>query len=360
MCRDCTEKLMKQGDPCPFCRKEIEGFDLGKRSSSIGAAGLWHMSLRNLSELASGEGFNDYFRNMFNGNEATYLRWKKFFDVLGIEEGKGGGGLIETQVLKITNSEDLMKLRALAQLCSKEFFDDKSLLVVAWRRIMEVLDMEEKRDKKGEKEEGGTTKLEMLDGCFALGQACGWVGDFEDARRYYKRAKEGYEEQLGRDSEKAIEVARSLIASATMSRREKIEKYRDLLKRMERALGEENVVTLDTLNALGNRPRENGEYDEAKEVYERCLAGRMAVLGGGHKDKLGTLQNLGVVYSKLENYEKALECYERALTGKEKLLGKAHPETLMAVECIAIVYNVGLKEYEKAFEMYTKALKGYE
>ncbi|GMH79864.1 hypothetical protein TL16_g08300 [Triparma laevis f. inornata] len=192
MCRDCTEKLMKQGDPCPFCRKEIEGFDLGKRSSSIGAAGLWHMSLRNLSELASGEGFNDYFRNMFNGNEATYLRWKKNFDVLGIEEGKGGGGLIETQVLKITNSEDLMKLRALAQLCSKEFFDDKSLLVVAWRRIVEVLEMDKKKEgEKGEKEDGDAKKLEILDACAALGRACNRVMDYEYARRYYKRAKGG-------------------------------------------------------------------------------------------------------------------------------------------------------------------------
>ena len=39
----------------------------------------------------------------------------------------------------ITRSEDLVKLRALAKLCSQEFFNDKSLRVVAWRRILEVL-----------------------------------------------------------------------------------------------------------------------------------------------------------------------------------------------------------------------------
>jgi len=42
-------------------------------------------------------------------------------------------------VLLITKSEDLVKLRTLAELCSKDFFDDPSLLVVVWRKILEVL-----------------------------------------------------------------------------------------------------------------------------------------------------------------------------------------------------------------------------
>jgi len=41
--------------------------------------------------------------------------------------------------------------------------------------------------------------------CTALGVACGNVEDLEDSRRYHERAREGYEEQLGRDSKKALE-----------------------------------------------------------------------------------------------------------------------------------------------------------
>jgi len=141
-CRDCTKKLMKLRDPCPFCRRPIQGYELGKWTSSTGAAGLWPASLKNLSELASGEGFSDYFRDLFNGNEASWRRWKEVFDVLGI--AKGGGGSIETQVLRITNSEDLVKLRALAELCSQEYFYDRSLSVAVWRRIMEVLEIAKK------------------------------------------------------------------------------------------------------------------------------------------------------------------------------------------------------------------------
>ncbi|GMH70284.1 hypothetical protein TrLO_g1627 [Triparma laevis f. longispina] len=47
---------------------------------------------------------------------------------------------MEQQVLIITRSEELVKLTALAKLCSKVFFDDLSLLVVAWRRVLDVLE----------------------------------------------------------------------------------------------------------------------------------------------------------------------------------------------------------------------------
>ncbi|GMI11546.1 hypothetical protein TrLO_g7485 [Triparma laevis f. longispina] len=124
------------------------------------------------------------------------------------------------------------------------------------------------KNKKQQKKKD-PRKLEILDACYALGKACGFVGDFDDAKRYYKRAKEGYEEQLGRDSEKAHEVTRSLIIGAGMSEGERSQNLRDLVKMMERALGEENVVTLHTLSTLGEELRQNGQYEEAIKVHER-------------------------------------------------------------------------------------------
>ncbi|GMH76212.1 hypothetical protein TrLO_g4030 [Triparma laevis f. longispina] len=76
---------------------------------------------------------------------------------------------MEQQVLKITRSEDLVKLRALAELCGQEFFEDPSLLVVAWRRILEVLELampEEKKvrgKKKKQKKKKDPRKLKILD-----------------------------------------------------------------------------------------------------------------------------------------------------------------------------------------------------
>ena len=161
---------------------------------------------------------------MFVGIEASYLRWKEVFDVLEIgSTSEVGPDLpLEQQVLMITKSEDVAKLRALAKLCSKEFFDDPSLRVAVWRRILEVLELAmpsvvekkaRRNKKKQQKKKNDPRKLEILDACWELGKACNQVRNMDDARRYTKRAKEGYEEQLGRDSEKALESTGDFLVS---------------------------------------------------------------------------------------------------------------------------------------------------
>ena len=115
---------------------------------------------------------------------------------------------LEQQALMITKSDDLVRLRALAKLCSKEFFNDPSLSVAVERRILEVLVLamppgggeEEKvrgKKKKQTKKKADPRKLEILDACFALGLACNNIMDMDDARRYLTRAKEGHEERWG-------------------------------------------------------------------------------------------------------------------------------------------------------------------
>ncbi|GMH84376.1 hypothetical protein TL16_g09905 [Triparma laevis f. inornata] len=350
-CRDCTRELMTRSEPCPLCRKPISGFDVGVYSNSVGERGLWLTSARNIRELAKNDGFNEDFQKQFNGNEATFLRWKEVFDVLEIVGGRGCHCTVrenmEQQVLTITRSEDLVKLRALAKLCSQEFFDDQSLLAVAWRRILEVLELamleekktrgkkKQKKNKKNKKKD--PRKLEILDACAALGRAVSFVGDMDDAIRYNKRAKDGYEEQLGRDSEKALDVTRGLIANTTMSRDKKIEKYRDLLKRCERALGEENVTTLSTLYSLGAELQKNGENEEAKGVFERAYEGYEKTLGKSHPETLTTVMNRGGIFSHVGDFGTAEELFQTAFEGYEAQLGKDHDQTKASAENLATV-----------------------
>ena len=82
------------------------------------------------------------------------------------------------------------------------------------------------------KKKADPRKVEVLDACFALGRACNKVRDFEDAIRYLKRAKEGYEEQLGPDSEKALDATYGLITVTCLSMGELIDKLRALVERM--------------------------------------------------------------------------------------------------------------------------------
>ena len=226
-------------------------------------------------------------------------------------------------IIETMNSEDMVKLRALAELSSGEVFNDPSLRVAVCRRILEVLvlgegfgdGMKEAKQRGGKKKKGKKKKadarvVEVLDACAALGEACNYVRDFDDARCYYKRAKDGYEKELGRNDEKTLEATCGLICCTGMSKEEYIEKLRDLVARMKAALGEDNETTLDTLNSLGNTLNDIGDYEEARKVLEKCLLGQEKVLGEDHKKTLDTVNNLGVVYDKMGNYEKALEYYE--------------------------------------------------
>ncbi|GMH57813.1 hypothetical protein TL16_g02470 [Triparma laevis f. inornata] len=157
----------------------------------------------------------------------------------------------------------------------------------------------------------------------------------------FQRAKEGYEEQLGRDNEKALDAAFFLITSTEITRDERIEKLRDLLKRCERALGEKNAVTFETLNLLGIKMDESGEYEEAIEYYERALKGSERTLRKNHPSMLTSVMNIAVVYKIQKDYGKAEELYQRALEGYEAQLGKDHKSTMRCPENYLNCLNVG-------------------
>ncbi|GMH90887.1 hypothetical protein TrST_g5937 [Triparma strigata] len=249
---------------------------------------------------------------------------------------------------------------------SWDVFGDLSLLMAASRRLLEVLELsvpapvEEKNARGKKKKVPDPWKLEVLDACYALGDACSKVRDDDDMRRYFKRAKKGYEEQLGPDSEKALEVTYRLIMVNCRTQDEKCEKLTALMGRMGRALGDEHVLTLDTLEQLGSELRQNGELEPARKVWWKCWNERERVLGKYDEKTLRTVNNLGIVYYELERYEVALECYNLALDGFEKTLGMTHPTTLETVMNIASVLDEGFKDYGKAEELFQRALEGKE
>ncbi|GMH51483.1 hypothetical protein TL16_g01022 [Triparma laevis f. inornata] len=156
-------------------------------------------------------------------------------------------------------------------MCSREFFEDESLLAVSWRRILEVLELamppgggEAKKargkKKKQQKKKANPRKLEILDACaelaYALNKTCAAhfkqpnKSDREEVAEFARRAKNGYEEQLGRESEKALKATISTTMCASKTAEGIIAKLSDLAERCKWLLGADNEVTLDTLYAL--------------------------------------------------------------------------------------------------------------
>mmetsp|Transcript_12506 Transcript_12506/g.22801 ORF Transcript_12506/g.22801 Transcript_12506/m.22801 type:complete len:605 (-) Transcript_12506:35-1849(-) len=304
--------------------------------------------------------FYNFFRELFSDASESYtdiLDRAEVLGDLGSKRGEGEGS-VAANVSKLLHEGDLKRLRGLGLLVgSKTGFGDEDLDLEIRKRIKEVIE--------AEGGEGEGKKLELLDAYFDLGAAYISVSDFDNAKIYFRQAKEGYEEQLGSDSEKALEVTYELILMTASIDDENIEKIRDLLKRMEGVLGKENALTLKGLKQLGDVLMENGVTKEAKEVYKTWLMGQekiMQRLPSSEEDQRGmlvTLMNVGAVNYTLQNYEKALEFYQRALKGEERTLGKAHPNTLKAVMNIAIVCE-GLKDYGKAEEYHKRALGSFE
>ncbi|GMH47619.1 hypothetical protein TrLO_g8206 [Triparma laevis f. longispina] len=106
--------------------------------------------------------------------------------------GVGPNLPLEQQVLRITKSTDMLKLRALEKLCSPEFYDDPSLLTAVDKRILELLLL-----RLGEQKTTGpkvVKKLAVLEGYEALGMACGAPNNnCGRASSYMTQAKDGYE-----------------------------------------------------------------------------------------------------------------------------------------------------------------------
>ena len=97
-----------------------------------------------------------------------------------------------------------------------------------------------------------TGELSIFEACYEIGRGCNKFRAFAGARRYYGRAKRGYEKAQGPESEKALELSYFLIlCTLWKDTDERIEKYKELAEKAKSVLGEEHPLTLRTLNELG-------------------------------------------------------------------------------------------------------------
>ena len=138
-----------------------------------------------------------------------------------------------------------------------------------------------------------------------LGKSYNNSSDFRNARVCFKRAKDGYEDTLGPESEKALEASYRLLVSTSLKIDEKICRYSNIVVRMESSLGEDNVVLLETLDSLGSSYFQNGDLESARKTYERCLEKQERSLNENHPHVLRTVDCLNVIYSKLEYIERS-------------------------------------------------------
>ena len=114
-----------------------------------------------------------------------------------------------------------------------------------------------------------------------------------------------------------------------------------------------------TSGNLGIANFELGEYEKAKELFERALKTDEQHYGQDHFDVSRSLENLGNAHRMLGEYDRAEELLEWAFNIKVRQCGQDHVEVAVTLYNLALVHGK-LGEHEKAAEMWERVLLVYK
>ncbi|XP_046855703.1 serine/threonine-protein kinase/endoribonuclease IRE1-like [Xenia sp. Carnegie-2017] len=101
---------------------------------------------------------------------------------------------------------------------------------------------------------------------------------------------------------------------------------------------------------------ETGNYDKAKEFYEKALAIRKQSLARNQVEVPRSLSSLGNVLEKTGNYDKAIEFHEKALEFQKQSLGPNHIDVAASLNNIGLLYDKTGKQH-KAIKFFEKSLE---
>ncbi len=194
---------------------------------------------------------------------------------------------------------------------------------------------------------------------FNLGKVRFSKEDYSEAEELYQQVLVLYEQEYGKES---IEVATVLDDLGVCHEiKEQVAEAKDLHEqslaiKQKLCPTEDPVAIADSYHNLGNVSFMEGNYDQAKEYYAKCLAIYNRDIEQNSIKIAETENNLGVLaQSVIEDYNEAFVHYSRALKTLEDHYGEDHIKTFNTI------FNIGrlLVEQEKlteALEYFSKGL----
>ena len=183
--------------------------------------------------------------------------------------------------------------------------------------------------------------------------------DYSEAEELYQQALVLYEQEYGKESIEVVTVLDDLGVCHEI--KEQVAKAKDLheqslaIKQKLCPTGD-SVAIADSYHNLGNVSFMEGNYDQAKEYYKKCLVIYNRDSKSNSIKIAETENNLGVLsQSVTEDYNEAFVHYSRALKSLEGHYGEDHIKTFNTI------FNIGrlLVEQEKlteALEYFSKGL----
>ncbi|GFH47150.1 hypothetical protein CTEN210_03625 [Chaetoceros tenuissimus] len=120
--------------------------------------------------------------------------------------------------------------------------------------------------------------------------------------------------------------------------------------------GENTIEEANFIFLLATLHQRQGNYDEARPLYEECLQKRKVLLGNNHQDTLVSMNDLGLLYYQQGDYENAAPLYQDYFQKCRSKLGKSHPNTLISMSNLALLYKQQGK-CEEAQKLYEDCLQ---
>ncbi len=117
--------------------------------------------------------------------------------------------------------------------------------------------------------------------------------------------------------------------------------------------GDPPVLQADLDNTVGTVRYVAGDYDTARDRFERALSARQKL--DDDSKIAGVLSNLGLVYYRKGDYQRALDLHKRALAMREKALGPDHPEVATTLNNLGIAAE-RLGQFDEALAAYRRAI----
>ncbi len=121
-------------------------------------------------------------------------------------------------------------------------------------------------------------------------------------------------------------------------------------------LGEEDLVTLNTMSILAMLYTWHNQLDKAEPLFLRALAALDNTVGPRHRDTMSVRNNLAVLYSEQRELDKAVSMLESVHEAMKSEYGEEDPDTLDSMVNLVHVYNE-MNRLDQAEELGTQMLE---
>jgi serine/threonine protein kinase len=191
----------------------------------------------------------------------------------------------------------------------------------------------------------------------SLGNSFYYLGDARRCADQYQRAREIYQEHLGRDHPDALKAINNVANSyESLGRHADALRLREVVLAGRKAsLGPDHHDTLKAEENLAESYSNHNRHREALGLREKVLAWRKVNLGPDDPKTLDSMDNVAISYASLGRSQDALELCEATLALRKARDGLTHPDTLVTMINLANCYD-DVKRYGDALQLREETL----